>query len=96
MPEGFYLSLPLFEVSALRRSFHSKLNQQTTELRYYLSSLSPDAVRAACAARGHWGVENSLHLVLDALSAKDDSRAHRGNAPENLTLVYKITHNLLQ
>jgi predicted transposase YbfD/YdcC len=70
--------------------------QCTTELRYYLSSLSPDAKRAAQAVREHWGVENSLHWVLDVAFNEDDSRVRIGNAPENLALVRKITHNLLQ
>src|SRR5215207_7308033 len=32
--------------------------QSTTELRYYISSLSPHAQQAAQAVRGHWGIEN--------------------------------------
>lgn len=71
-------------------------DQQTTELRYYLSSLSPDANRAAAAVRAHWGIENSLHWSLDVSFREDDSRVRAGHAPENLALVRKITHNLLQ
>lgn len=70
--------------------------QRTTELRYYLSSLAPNAARATKAVREHWGVENSLHWVLDVAFREDDSRVRVGNAPENLALVRKITHNLLQ
>lgn len=70
--------------------------QQTTELRYYLSSLSADAKCAADAVRAHWGIENSLHWSLDVSFGEDDSRVRVGHAPENLALVRKITHNLLQ
>jgi predicted transposase YbfD/YdcC len=70
--------------------------QQTTELRYYLSSLPPNAERAGQAVRQHWGIENSLHWILDVAFNEDDSRVRVGNAPENLALVRKITHNLLQ
>lgn len=70
--------------------------RRTTELRYYLSSLSPDAERAGQAVRQHWGIENSLHWVLDVAFNEDDSRVRVGNAPENLALVRKLTHNLLQ
>lgn len=70
--------------------------QQTTEVRYYLASLAPDAERAAQTVRQHWGVENSLHWVLDVAFREDESRVRVGNAPENLALVRKITHNLLQ
>jgi predicted transposase YbfD/YdcC len=71
-------------------------DQVSTQLRYYLSSLAPDAQRAAQAVRGHWAIENSLHWVLDVVFREDDSRVRIGNAPENLALVRKITHNLLQ
>lgn len=71
-------------------------DQSTTEPRYYLSSLAPNAERAADAVRGHWGIENSLHWILDVVFGEDDSRVRIGNAPENLALVRKITYNLLQ
>lgn len=70
--------------------------QETTETRYYLASLAPEAERAIQAVRQHWGVENSLHWVLDVAFREDESRVRVGNAPENLALVRKITHNLLQ
>ncbi len=35
------------------------------ETRYFLSSLPPDAVVLARAVRGHWGIENQVHWVLD-------------------------------
>lgn len=70
--------------------------QQTTQRRYYLSSLAPNAAHAAQVIRAHWGVENSLHWVLDVAFNEDNSRVRLGHAPENLALVRKITHNLLQ
>jgi predicted transposase YbfD/YdcC len=74
-----------------------ELNDQvSTERRYYISSLVPDAERAAEAVRGHWGIENSSHWILDVAFREDDSRVRVGNAPENLALVRKLTHNLLQ
>lgn len=35
------------------------------EQRDFLSSLPLDAANLARAGRGHWGVENKLHWVLD-------------------------------
>jgi predicted transposase YbfD/YdcC len=70
--------------------------QSTNEKRYYISSLPPDAKKAAQAVRGHWGIENSLHWMLDVVFREDDSRVRVGDAPENLALLRKITHNLLQ
>ena len=68
--------------------------QHTTEWRYYLSSLAPNAERAAQVIREHWGIENSLHWVLDVAFNEDNSRVRIGHAPENMALVRKITHNL--
>jgi hypothetical protein len=36
------------------------------------------------------------HWILDVVFDEDDSRVRAGNAPENLALVRKLTHNLLQ
>ena len=70
--------------------------QSSTERRYFISSLAPDAKRAAEIVRSHWGIENSLHWVLDVAFREDDSRVRAGNAPENLALIRKLTHNLLK
>ena len=69
--------------------------QATVELRYYLSSLPPEAQVANRAVREHWGIENSLHWVLDVAFREDDSRIRVGNAAANLALVRKIALNLL-
>ena len=42
------------------------------------------------------GVENSLHWSLDVTFREDDSRVRVGHASENVALVRKMTHNLLQ
>src|SRR4029450_4458089 len=39
--------------------------RQSTEVRYFLSSLPPVARRLGAAIRGHWRSENGLHWVLD-------------------------------
>ncbi len=40
-------------------------NKTTTEVMFYLSSLSPDAQQLGKAIRQHWSIENQLHWVLD-------------------------------
>ncbi|MBO0797295.1 MAG: ISAs1 family transposase [Blastocatellia bacterium] len=70
--------------------------QVSTERRYYIASLAPNAELAANAVRTHWTIENSLHWVLDLAFREDDLRVRAGNAPENLALIRKLTHNLLQ
>jgi predicted transposase YbfD/YdcC len=74
-----------------------EVNEQTSkEKRYYLSSLSVDAIRLADAVRGHWAIENSLHWILDVVFREDDSRVRVGHAAENLAMVRRIALNLLQ
>ena len=75
------------------REVNNKISKET---RYYISSLLSDAEQFAQAVREHWGIENSLHWVLD-VSFKDDScRVRRDNAPENFTIIKHIALNLLQ
>jgi predicted transposase YbfD/YdcC len=76
-----------------RREVNDQVN---TERRYYIASLAPNAQLAAEVIRMRWAIENSLHWVLDLAFSKDDLRVRAGNAPENLALIRKLAHNLLQ
>ena len=68
----------------------------SVENRYYISSLKGDARQLLSAIRGHWGIENSLHWVLDIAFREDDSRVRKDNAPENLAVMRHIALNLLR
>jgi predicted transposase YbfD/YdcC len=70
--------------------------QQTMERRYFLSSLPLDVQPFARAVRGHWGVENKLHWVLDVCFREDQSRARAGYAAENLATLRRLALNLLR
>jgi len=47
------------------------------------------------ALRSHWGIENSLHWVLDVTFAEDASRI-RKTMPRNFSLLRHLAVNLLQ
>jgi predicted transposase YbfD/YdcC len=68
----------------------------TKERRYYLSSLPLGVETLARAVRGHWGVENKLHWVLDVWFREDQSRARTGHAAENLATLRRLALNLLK
>ena len=72
------------------------IGQQTqSEVRYYISSLAPDATVLATSIRTHWQIENSLHWVLDVAMREDDCRIRTDHAPENFTLLRHLALSAL-
>ena len=71
-------------------------SERTVERRYYLASLPLDVATFARAVRGHWGVENKLHWVLDVQLREDQSRARAGYAAENLATLRRLALKLLK
>ena len=70
---------------------------ETTETRFYLSSLEhSDIKRAGAAIRSHWGVENGLHHVLDVTFDQDKSRVRKDHAPENFAVLRHFAMNILK
>ncbi|NJM99906.1 MAG: ISAs1 family transposase [Phormidesmis sp. RL_2_1] len=71
-------------------------NKTTTEVCFYITSLAADAALLARAIRCHWGIENSLHWVLDVTFQEDQSRIRKGHGPENIGLLRRLSLNLLK
>lgn len=66
------------------------------ENRLYINSLEADAALINKSVRSYWGVENSLHWVLDVAFNEDHSRKRVGNAAQNFSLINRIALNLLK
>jgi predicted transposase YbfD/YdcC len=66
------------------------------ETRYYISSLPADASLLNSSIRSHWGIENSLHWVLDVAFNEDNSRKRAGYAAQNFSIMNRIALNLLK
>ena len=66
------------------------------DTRYFLTSLPAQAVRFAQAVRQHWGVENSLHWVLDVSLQEDACRIRKEKGAQTFAVLRHIALNLLR
>ena len=74
-----------------------KLGGETScDVRYYITSLEPDPERFATVIRTHWGIENSVHWVLDVVFCEDESQISTGNTAENLSILRRLSLNILR
>ena len=70
--------------------------QEQSCVRYYISSLEADAQRFSNIIRSHWGIENSLHWMLDVSFGEDSSRKRAKNSAMNFSLVFKAALAMLK
>ncbi len=64
--------------------------------RFYITSLPPVPSLAAKTIRNHWQVENKLHWTLDVTFREDCSRVRKDHGAKNLSILRKMTLNLLK
>lgn len=79
---------------------NGKEDETSVQTRYYLTSLSsecPDSVRhIQRAIRGHWGIENKLHHVLDVDFGQDAMQAKNNNFIFNCTQLTKLALAIIE
>jgi predicted transposase YbfD/YdcC len=84
----------------IRRDRGGTDGQRTSkEIVYAITSLTAtDAGPSDLAgyARAHWGIENKLHWVRDAVYREDDSRVRTGNAPRVMATLRNIAINTIR
>jgi predicted transposase YbfD/YdcC len=66
------------------------------DTRYFISSRYLSGRRFAQAVRGHWGIENSLHWVLDVTFDEDQSRTRNRHMADNLSWLRRFAISLLK
>ena len=70
--------------------------QTQKETRLYITSCKGSAKVINSAIRAHWGVENSLHWVLDVSFGEDASRKRDGHSAQNFSILNRIALNLVK
>ena len=66
------------------------------DVRYFITSCYLSGKRFAQAVRGHWGIENSLHWVLDVTFDEDRSRTRKRRIADNLSWLRRFAISLLK
>jgi predicted transposase YbfD/YdcC len=69
---------------------------ETSETRYFISSLSMGVKRFARAIRSHWSIENSCHWTLDMTFREDESRLRQPQLRENFAWLNRFALSLLK
>jgi len=70
-------------------------SQETTETRWYISSLGLNAEQALNVVRSHWQVE-SMHWMLDMTFREDESRIRKKRGPLVFNVMRKIAMALFK
>ena len=70
--------------------------KETTETRYFISSLPVKVKQFAHAVRSHWGIENSCHWCLDVTYREDELRMRDVCLRENFAWLNRLTLSLLK
>jgi predicted transposase YbfD/YdcC len=87
---------PAVKTAVVIESRRTTRSHHSFSVRYFLSSREAEAERMGAIIRGHWGIENSLHWILDMAFDDDRSRVRTGHAAENLAILKRLALNLIR
>ncbi len=84
-------------VRVRKENCEKKSAKTTQEQRFYIvSNRHASAQQIAGSIRSHWGIENSLHWVLDVVFNEDGGRKRKGNSAENFSRVLRFALVLIK
>jgi predicted transposase YbfD/YdcC len=75
------------------REIGDKIEEETM---FAISSHAPKVRMLAKHIRGHWGIENREHWILDVVFAEDASRIRKGSSPAISGAIRRMALNILQ
>jgi len=79
-----------------RSSTEIRSGKERENVMYYISSCKPKVKKLAQHIRGHWGIENGLHYLLDVTFTEDSSRIRKGSGPEIAACLRRMATNILK
>ena len=68
----------------------------TSEQRFVISPLKPEADKIAPAIRAHWQIEKGCHWVLDVTFREDDSLIRCGHGAHNFSTLRQTALSVLK
>ncbi len=78
------------------RTHKKKDGTIVTEKQFYISSLGKNAKLLSQYVRGHWGIENSLHWVLDMTFREDLSQTRHRILGDNLSWIRRFAVTIMR
>ena len=82
-------------IAIRRHTVCQEIGWMTSDRRYPGEPRFPGLAMIGRVVRGHWGIENRLHWMLDVVFREDLARLRSGNAPANMAIVRHAALNLL-
>ena len=99
LPADFSLKKQWPSMRAIGMAIHMTTDKDGNErgdVRFYIVSRYMSGQRFAQSVRAHWGIENSLHWVLDVTFDEDQSRARERSLADNLSWLRRFAISLLK
>lgn len=77
-------------IEVVRTRYDKTTKKESKETAFYISSLAIDPSKLGYIIRSHWGIENSLHYVLDVVFREDNSRIRQEIAVQNMASLRRF------